>query len=135
MTGLVPFLIICVSILWSVVYGNLYEIEAGYYGDDCTTESIYAVKAKSNGGCSDAAAKCIDEESGYGGKTTTICFENYLPAMRDLLGYKYIIQELYSGEDCSTFEYAMGFVVTDKCAGGTFFYEGTEYVFVFTSKL
>ncbi|KAL3669707.1 hypothetical protein V7S43_005088 [Phytophthora oleae] len=137
MTGLVLSLLITVSISWSLVHGNLYEITAGYYGDDCKTNSIYAVKAISNGGCSDDAAECIDDGSEFGGKATTICTENYQTTMRESLGFKYIIQELYSGKDCSTFEYAMGFVVTNKCAGGTVILDADTdgSIYVFTSIL
>ncbi|KAG6612622.1 TKL protein kinase [Phytophthora cinnamomi] len=76
----------------------------------------YIVYARQIGDCEDGV--CYDFDVGE--RASTDCSkENDLQVMGDFLGdAPYIIHSLYSDDDCSTFEYAVGFIATNSCLGG-----------------
>ncbi|KAE9353072.1 hypothetical protein PF008_g5163 [Phytophthora fragariae] len=99
----------------------MHSIVASYIGRDCDSRAPYAVYAKQNGDCKDET--CSDngssEGEGDGERLTMQCSTDYLQAMRDAFaGSEYIIHEVFSDDTCTTFEYAVGFLVTDNCTGG-----------------
>ncbi|KAE9080465.1 hypothetical protein PF007_g23045 [Phytophthora fragariae] len=89
---------------------------AGYLGSDCNSTAPYVVYVRSNGGCQDG----VCYEYGAGERASTECSkEDYLQDTRDFFGDSpYIIHSLYSDDDCSTFEFAVGFLATNSCLGG-----------------
>ncbi|KAG6586649.1 TKL protein kinase [Phytophthora cinnamomi] len=59
------------------------------------------------------------------------CSTDYLQAIRDAFaGSEYSIQEIFSDNTCSTFEFAFGFLVTNSCTGGALTYD-----YYFTSNI
>ncbi|KAL3669704.1 hypothetical protein V7S43_005085 [Phytophthora oleae] len=105
------------------VNATKYDIMATYLDLNCSTASPYIVYARQNGGCTDGVCyaylvnqriNVTDERA-----STDCAEEDYLQVMRSCYqDSPYIIHELYSDNDCSTFEYAVGFLATNSCLGG-----------------
>ncbi|GMF35953.1 unnamed protein product [Phytophthora fragariaefolia] len=94
-----------------------YDIMANYLSDECNSTNPYIVYARQNGGCEDDVCYAFDARE----HASTDCSkQDYIQVMRDFFGdAPYIIHTLYSDDDCSTFEYAVGFLATNSCLGGT----------------
>ncbi|KAE9024425.1 hypothetical protein PR003_g513 [Phytophthora rubi] len=104
----------------------MHSIRASYIGRDCDSTAPYVVYAEQNGDCNDEACSQNGSSEGEGDseRITTQCSTDYLKAMRDAFaGSEYIIQEVFSDDTCNTFEYAIGFLVTDNCTGGAWTYD------------
>ncbi|ETP48473.1 TKL protein kinase [Phytophthora nicotianae P10297] len=110
-------------LLVHLVEATTYDIMATYLDTNCSSTEPYIVYARQNGGCTDGVcytylvdnrAYAVDERA-----STDCSEEDYLRVMREFYNNSpYIIHELYSDDDCSTFEYAVGFLATNTCLGG-----------------
>jgi serine/threonine-protein kinase TNNI3K len=106
-----------------VVDATKYDIMATYLGTNCSSSQPYIVYTRQNGGCEDGVCYeyLVNQRLlAANERASTECArEDYLQVMRDFYGESpYVIHELYSDDDCSTFEYAVGFLATNSCMGG-----------------
>ncbi|KAG3206786.1 hypothetical protein PC128_g459 [Phytophthora cactorum] len=110
-------------LLVPLIEATTYDIMATYLGTNCSTTAPYIVYTRQNGGCTDGVCYTYlvdNRDYAVDERASTDCSEeDYLRVMRDFYNNSpYIIHELYSDEDCSTFEYAVGFLATNSCLGG-----------------
>ncbi|KAJ8578954.1 hypothetical protein ON010_g238 [Phytophthora cinnamomi] len=108
----------------------MYSIQANFFDSVCSS-APYAVYATQDGTCEEETCYEAGSSDGVNESSTIQCSTDYLQAIRDAFaGSEYSIQEIFSDNTCSTFEFAFGFLVTNSCTGGALTYD-----YYFTSNI